>query len=154
MVARLSDFLFFNKNWKHLLLWKRFCFIILSLMILLFLFITGQTTTQYQPTLAVVAFGSHSQIKVIDVEIMGIFYWNTPCEIPLEEGEVIEIKVSLGGYEPWIKRVNIYEGLEIRAKLHKKPISESSDSNVKVNVGVQTEKSDKTDDMIQMEKVD
>ncbi|MDK2895923.1 MAG: penicillin-binding protein activator [Candidatus Atribacteria bacterium] len=89
-----------------------------------------------------------------DVEIMGIFYGNTPCEIPLEEGKILEIKVSLGGYEPWIKRVNIHEGLEIRAKLHKKPISESSGSNVKVNVGVQTEKSDKTDDMIQMEKVD
>jgi curli biogenesis system outer membrane secretion channel CsgG len=89
-----------------------------------------------------------------DVEIMGIFYGNTPCEIPLEEGEVLEIKVSLGGYEPWIKRVNIYEGLGIKAKLHKKPISESSDSNVKVNVGVQTEKSDETDDMLQMEKVD
>lgn len=89
-----------------------------------------------------------------DVEIKGIFYGNTPCEIPLEEGAVIEIKVSLGGYEPWIKRVNIYEGLGIKAKLHKKPISESSKSNVKVNVGVQTEKSDEPDDMIQMEKVD
>jgi curli biogenesis system outer membrane secretion channel CsgG len=89
-----------------------------------------------------------------DVEIKGIFYGNTPCEIPLEEGDVLEIKVSLGGYEPWVKKVNVYEGLEIKAKLHKKPISESSDSDVKVNVGVQTEKSDETDDMLQMEKTD
>jgi len=54
-----------------------------------------------------------------DVEISGIFYGNTPCELSLEEGRVLEIIISLGGYDPWIKKIAVSSALEINAKLNK-----------------------------------
>jgi len=54
-----------------------------------------------------------------DVEVSGIFYGNTPCELPLEEGKVLEITISLGGYDPWIKKIAVSSALEINAKLNK-----------------------------------
>ena len=54
-----------------------------------------------------------------DVEVSGIFYGNTPCELPLEEGRVLEIIISLGGYDPWIKKIAVSSALEINAKLNK-----------------------------------
>lgn len=54
-----------------------------------------------------------------DVEISGIFYGNTPCELSLEEGRVLEIIISLGGYDPWIKKISVNPALKINAKLNK-----------------------------------
>ncbi len=54
-----------------------------------------------------------------DVEISGIFYGNTPCELPLEEGKVLEITISLGGYDPWTKKILVNPALKINAKLNK-----------------------------------
>jgi len=70
-----------------------------------------------------------------DVEISGIFYGNTPCELPLEEGKVLEIIISLGGYDPWIKKISVNSALKINAKLNKTiPPVDSSDLNV--NIGI------------------
>jgi len=71
-----------------------------------------------------------------DVEINGIFYGNTPLDLLLEEGKTLEIVVSLGGYEPWIKRVGISSILKINATLNK--ISPVDTSNINLNIGVST----------------
>jgi len=70
-----------------------------------------------------------------DIEINGIFYGNTPCELPLEEGKILEITISLGGYNPWIKKIAVNSALKINAKLNKSIIPTDS-SNVNINVGV------------------
>jgi len=70
-----------------------------------------------------------------DVEINGIFYGNTPCELPLEEGKVLEITISLGGYNPWTKKVLISPALKINAKLNKS-IPSGDSSNLNINIGV------------------
>lgn len=70
-----------------------------------------------------------------DVEVSGIFYGNTPCELPLEEGKVLEIIISLGGYDPWIKKIAVSSALEINAKLNKS-ISPTDTSDVNVNIGI------------------
>ena len=70
-----------------------------------------------------------------DVEISGIFYGNTPCELSLEEGKILEIIISLGGYDPWIKKIAVNIALKIDAKLNKTiPPADSSDLNV--NIGI------------------
>jgi len=70
-----------------------------------------------------------------DVEISGIFYGNTPCELSLEEGKILEIIISLGGYDPWIKKISVSSALKINAKLNKTiPPADSSDLNV--NIGI------------------
>jgi len=72
------------------------------------------------------------QIKVnsdpvgADVEIGGLFYANTPCEISLEEGKIIQIQISLAGYMPWVKNIKASTGLEINAKLGKETPVEPS----------------------------
>jgi len=71
-----------------------------------------------------------------DVEINGIFYGNTPLDLLLEEGKTLEIVVSLGGYEPWIKRVGISSILKINATLNKIPPVDTS--NINLNIGVST----------------
>lgn len=70
-----------------------------------------------------------------DVEVSGIFYGNTPCELPLEEGKVLEITISLGGYDPWIKKILVNPALEIDAKLNK-TIPPADSSNLNVNIGI------------------
>jgi len=70
-----------------------------------------------------------------DVEVSGIFYGNTPCELSLEEGKVLEITISLGGYDPWIKKILINPALEINAKLNK-TISPADSSDLNVNIGI------------------
>jgi hypothetical protein len=70
-----------------------------------------------------------------DVEVSGIFYGNTPCKLPLEEGKVLEITISLGGYDPWIKKIAVSSALEINAKLNKS-ISPTDTSDVNVNIGI------------------
>jgi hypothetical protein len=70
-----------------------------------------------------------------DVEISGIFYGNTPCKLSLEEGKVLEIIISLGGYDSWIKKILVSSALKINAKLNKSiPPADSSDLNV--NIGI------------------
>ena len=70
-----------------------------------------------------------------DVEISGIFYGNTPCELSLEEGKVLEIIISLGGYDSWIKKISVNSALKINAKLNKSiPPADSSDLNL--NIGI------------------
>jgi curli biogenesis system outer membrane secretion channel CsgG len=72
-----------------------------------------------------------------DVEVNGIFYGNTPLDLPLEEGKTLEITVSLGGYEPWIKKIFVNSNLKISCKLNK-IVLPTDTSNVNVNVGVTT----------------
>lgn len=70
-----------------------------------------------------------------DVEISGIFYGNTHCELPLEEGKVLEIVISLGGYDTWIKKILVNSALKINVKLNKSiPPTDASDVNV--NIGI------------------
>lgn len=70
-----------------------------------------------------------------DVEISGIFYGNTPCELSLKEGKILEIIISLGGYDPWIKKILVNSALKINAKLSKTVLpADSSDLNV--NIGI------------------
>jgi len=70
-----------------------------------------------------------------DVEVNGIFYGNTPCELSLDEGKILEIIISLGGYDSWIKKIAVSSALKINAKLNKSiPPAESSDLNV--NIGI------------------
>jgi len=70
-----------------------------------------------------------------DVEISGIFYGNTPCELSLEEGKILEIIISLGGYDPWIKKIAVNIALKIDAKLNK-TIPPVDSSNLNVNIGI------------------
>jgi len=77
----------------------------------------------------------NSEPIAADVEISGIFYGNTPCELSLEEGKVLEVMISLGGYEPWIKKILVSSALKINAKLNKTVLpADSSDLNV--NIGI------------------
>jgi len=77
----------------------------------------------------------NSEPIAADVEISGIFYGNTPCELSLEEGKVLEVMISLGGYDPWIKKILVSPALKINAKLNKNiPPADSSDLNV--NIGI------------------
>jgi hypothetical protein len=77
----------------------------------------------------------NSEPIAADVEISGIFYGNTPCELSLEEGKVLEIMVSLSGYDSWIKKILVNSALKINAKLNKNiPPADSSDLNV--NIGI------------------
>jgi len=78
-----------------------------------------------------------------DVEIGGIFYGNTPCELWLEEGRILEISVSLSGYIPWIKKVEVSPSLTINAKLKEASSPDElstmeSPANVDVNVKIET----------------
>ena len=90
-----------------------------------------------------IAIKVYSEPEGADVEIGGIFYGNTPCEIQLEQGRIVELTISLSGYIPWIKKIDVNPALKINAKLNKdtRPIisTESSAPNVQVNVGVNTE---------------
>jgi hypothetical protein len=70
-----------------------------------------------------------------DVEISGIFYGNTPCELLLEEGKVLEIIISLGGYDRWEKKIAVSSALKINAKLNKS-IPPADTSDVNVNIGI------------------
>lgn len=58
-----------------------------------------------------------------DVEIDNIYYGTTPCTIPVNLG-VHSVKISLAGYEPWVKRINAYEGLIVTATLEQKAETE------------------------------
>lgn len=71
-----------------------------------------------------------------DVEIGGIFYGNTPCELSLEEGKVLEITVSLAGYEPWVKKVLIRPGLAITATLREIPQKSPGKTRVDVEINL------------------
>lgn len=73
-----------------------------------------------------------------DVEIGGIFWGNTPCELFLEDGKVMEITISLAGYDPWVKKVLIRPDLEIVATLREVPPPPSDDvrTEVQVEVGI------------------
>lgn len=57
------------------------------------------------------------------IEVDGIYMGSTPAEIPIEEG-LHNITISMGGYVSWDKKVNVYDGLKVRAVLGEK---ESSD---------------------------
>jgi curli biogenesis system outer membrane secretion channel CsgG len=77
----------------------------------------------------------NSEPIAADVEISGIFYGNTPCELSLEEGKVLEIMISLSGYDPWIKKILVNSALKINAKLNK-TISPVDSSDLNVNIGI------------------
>ena len=83
-----------------------------------------------------------------DVEIGGLFYGNTPCELFLEEGRIVEISVSLSGFTPWIKKVEVNPSLKIMAKLKELSSTDElsttteSPANVDVNVKIETKQSE------------
>ena len=54
-----------------------------------------------------------------DVELDDVFYGNAGRQMELPAG-LHRIRISLAGYEPWIKKVNIQPGLTIKPKLIKK----------------------------------
>ena len=93
------------------------------------------TTPEVSKAPKVILVPVNSEPVGADVEISGIFYGNTPCELSLEEGKVLEIVISLGGYDPWIKKISVSSALKINAKLNKTiPPADSSDLNV--NIGI------------------
>ena len=93
------------------------------------------TTPEVSKAPKVILVPINSEPVGADIEISGIFYGNTPCELPLEEGKVLEIIISLGGYDPWIKKISVSSALKINAKLNKTiPPVDSSDLNV--NIGI------------------
>jgi hypothetical protein len=71
-----------------------------------------------------------------DVEIGGIFWGNTPCELHLEDGKVVEITISLAGYEPWVKKVLVRPDLRIVATLREVPPPPSGGARTEVQVEV------------------
>jgi curli biogenesis system outer membrane secretion channel CsgG len=73
-----------------------------------------------------------------DVEIGGLFVGNTPMELELEKGRVVEITISLAGYTPWTKKIEAREGLTINARLGKEVPKESLKVEEKP-AGVETE---------------
>jgi curli biogenesis system outer membrane secretion channel CsgG len=74
-----------------------------------------------------------------DVEIGGIFFGNTPCELFLEEGKVLEITVSLAGYDSWTKKVLIRPDLKITATLRETPRTAPGQTQVQVQVGIDSQ---------------
>ncbi|BER93109.1 PEGA domain-containing protein [Thermatribacter velox] len=76
-----------------------------------------------------------------DVEVGGIFYGNTPCELLLNEDSVVEITVSLPGYTVWAKKVKVMPGLQIMATLREEPVESTSPSKVEVKVGIESQNS-------------
>ena len=74
-----------------------------------------------------------------DVEIGGLFWGNTPCELTLEDGKVVEIAISLAGYENWVKKVLIRPELTITATLRELPSPSGGDAKteIQVEVGIQ-----------------
>ena len=79
-----------------------------------------------------------------DVEIGGIFYGNTPCELLLEEGRILELTISLSGYIPWTKKIEVSPSLKITARLKEasspdKLSTGESPSSVDVNVKIETD---------------
>ena len=53
------------------------------------------------------------------IEVDGIYMGSTPTEIPLTSG-VHSVKISMGGYNSWEKKVNVFEGLKVNAVLGEK----------------------------------
>lgn len=76
-----------------------------------------------------------------DVEVGGIFYGNTPCELLLKEDSIVEITVSLPGYTVWAKKVRVMPGLRIMATLREEPVAKTSPSTVEVKVGIESQTS-------------
>ena len=74
-----------------------------------------------------------------DVEVSGLFWGNTPCELILEDGKVVEIAISLAGYENWVKKVLIRPELTITATLRELPSPSGGDvkTEIQVEVGIQ-----------------
>lgn len=50
------------------------------------------------------------------IEIDGIYYGSTPARIPVTSG-IHKVLITMGGYEPWDKKVNFYEGFVVDAHL-------------------------------------
>lgn len=73
-----------------------------------------------------------------DVEVGGLFVGNTPMELELEQGKIVEITISLAGYTPWVKKIEAREGLKINARLGKEVSQESLKVEEKP-AGVETE---------------
>ncbi len=61
-----------------------------------------------------------------DIEIDGIYMGSTPATIPVTEG-IHVVKISLGGYEIWEKKVLFFEGLKVNVTLTKKAKLEEGD---------------------------
>lgn len=58
-----------------------------------------------------------------DVEINGVYYGSTPLTLQLNPG-IHQVTISLAAYNPWAKKINAYDGLEVKATLEKKPLLE------------------------------
>ena len=52
-----------------------------------------------------------------DVDIDGYFVGNTPLELMLDLGAVYEVRISLSGYNEWVRMIKVFEGLVINVRL-------------------------------------
>jgi len=68
-----------------------------------------------------------SKPKGASIEIDGIYMGSTPATIPVEEG-IHQVKITMGGYNAWDKKVNVYEGLKVNAVLGEKENEENGDN--------------------------
>ncbi|MBM7622827.1 CsgG/HfaB family protein [Sporohalobacter salinus] len=60
------------------------------------------------------------------IEVDGIYVGSTSAEIPVKKG-IHVVKISMGGYESWKKKVKFYDGFKVKANLGKKSKKESED---------------------------
>ncbi len=63
-----------------------------------------------------------------DIEIDNVYYGSTPATIPLVAG-IHQVKISLAGYKPWMKRIDAFEGLNVKATLVK-----DEDREIKIKI--------------------
>lgn len=68
-----------------------------------------------------------SKPKGASIEIDGIYMGSTPAKIPVEEG-IHQVKITMGGYNSWSKKVNVYDGLKVNAVLGEKIKEENGDN--------------------------
>ena len=56
-----------------------------------------------------------------DIEIDGYYVGATPLSIPLEKGRICIVRISRAGFEPWEKKVSVFDGLSISVVLQEAP---------------------------------
>jgi curli biogenesis system outer membrane secretion channel CsgG len=61
-----------------------------------------------------------------DLEIDGVYCGNTPLKLQLNPG-IHRVTISLAEFNPWDKKINAYEGLEVKAVLERKPEKKEED---------------------------
>lgn len=60
-----------------------------------------------------------------EVEINGVYYGSTPLSVQVRP-VIHEVTSSLAGFNSWTKRINAYDGLEVRAVLEERTSGEAN----------------------------